>query len=89
MHPLRRILQWTQEDCVRLMGQHGPRFAAWESTTRTMPPLRPADLLMTRVVQAVRTIEVPVRDGLLDEAEEWTAFPFGVFDVCHRSSSCL
>jgi hypothetical protein len=54
-----------------------------------MPTSRPADFLMKLVVQAVQTIEVPVLDGLLDEAKEWTAFPFEVFDVYYQSSSCL
>jgi hypothetical protein len=44
---------------------------------------------MTLVVQAVQTIEVPVLDGLLDEAKEWMAFLLGVFDVYYQSSSCL
>jgi hypothetical protein len=54
-----------------------------------MPTLPPADVLMKLVVQAMQTIEVPVLDGLLDEAKEWAAFPFEVLDVYYQSSSCL
>jgi hypothetical protein len=54
-----------------------------------VPLSRTVDLQMQLVAKAVQTTEVPVLDVLLDGVKEWTALLFGVFDVCHRSSSCL
>lgn len=79
----------SQEGLAQLIGTIPPSVAAREGLDRMVPLSRTVDLQMQLVAKAVQTTEVPVLDVLLDGVKEWTALLFGVFDVCHRSSSCL
>jgi hypothetical protein len=79
----------SREGFARLIGTIPPSVAAREGLDRMVPLSRTVDLQMQFVAKAVRTTEVPALNELLDGVKQWTAFPFGVFDVCHRSSSYL